>query len=158
MFKFKKVMALLLAVLCIGAMAIPASATPAVTSKTAGGFGTLTGTLSDSGAFLYEEDNLMYVFNYMTEVTKLPGDAATLHANIDILNNDTGAKLAYDRTYYQAGQLFATYDFYLDELDNIRGVNGITVAVFGCHEARYTTSYAVYTQKTYNLYRDHGII
>ena len=53
----------------------------------------------------------------------------------------------------------AGYYVQLDHMGSqIRGKNGITVAAFGAHEARYTNSYVVYTSRTYNLYRDHGII
>lgn len=159
MLRFRKAFALLLVVLCICASVFSVSAAPATSSKAAGEFGTITGTLSDSGANIIN-GNLLYLFSYRTAVTKLPGSSARLLVGLDLKNNSTGATIDSFTDYgcYTPGYLWAGYDYELDHISNIRGANGITVAVFGCHEARYTNAYAVYTQKTYNLYRDHGIL
>ena len=143
-----------LAIVFVVALARPVSAASSA-SKSAGEFGTLSGRLYNSSAHVYGSV-LLYEFSFETRVSKNPGTAAKLYANIVIQNNDTGACIdAFtDNGYWQPGDTVAGYYYELDCISNIRN---ITVAVFGSHEARYTSAYVVYTERTYNLYRDHGI-
>ena len=132
MLRFKKTLALLLAVLCISTVAFPASAAPAVASKAAGEFGTITGTLYDAAAAEINGFSL-YEFTYWTDVTNLPGSTARLLVGINLMNNLTGASIdAFtDYSCHTPGSLSAGYYYQLDHIDNFKNIN---FAVFGCHE------------------------
>lgn len=158
--KFKKVFTVILAIACLACVAIPASAATPYASKSAGSFGTLSGQLTESIGEIYEwSGTLHYEFSYFTNVTTLPGSSAKLIAKVDCKNNATGANIYSETGDWYPGWTQAGYYVQLDHMGSqIRGKNGITVAAFGAHEARYTNSYVVYTSRTYNLYRDHGII
>ena len=163
--KYSKLMALVLVVVCFCTTIIPASAAHVVKTIDAGEFGTLTGTLYDSYADLTYavdtgEEILFYEFSYGTGVTRSPADWATIHADVALYNQATGIRLyeegSMDTCEY--GNLYSGYYCEMDGISGIRGENGITITVFGCHEVRYYDSYVAYTKKTYNLERDHGII
>lgn len=157
--RHKRLFSVLIAVLCVVALATSVSAA-SVVSKSAGEFGTLTGTLHDSIYRSYSGTTAYtYEFSFTTTVTKSPGQSSRLYGNVECRNNATGALIIEeDADHYTPGGTYAGYYVEMDRINNIRGENAITVAVFGCHEARYTNSYAVYTNRTYNLARDHGVV
>ena len=75
------------------------------------------------------------------------------------MNNSTGIQFDTAHSeYYTPGDDAAYGEYQLDHYAPVRGENGITVGVYGSHEARYTNAYVVYTRNTYNLKRDHGIV
>ena len=153
--KVKKLLVALVATFCLVGTVFSASAAPAIVSKPAGEFGTLTGMLDDSIAQMTPYSGLMYEFSYRTEVTKSPG-SCRLYARVELKNNATGAHIWSEEAPYLGGDSCGYY-VELQGFNGIRGENGITVATYGSHEARYTSACVVYTVKTYNLYRDHGI-
>ena len=153
--KAKRFFSGLVACIClVGAICFSASAQPAVASKAAGEFGTLTGTLRDS---YYEEigSTYFYEFGFETRVSRLPGASCKLYATVETLNNSTGQKVTgttYNNPYQSGDYETAGYvDAY-----RIPNNKSITFAVYGNHECRYTNAYVVYTSKTYNWQRDHG--
>lgn len=162
--KLSKLLAIMLAMVCLCTLVVPASAANVVKVVDADEFGTLTGTLYDSFAELYSftggNEVLRYGFVYETTVTRSPAEWATIHANVELYNKATG-ELIYPENNHKTcedGNLRCGYDIQLDHIPEMRGTNGITVTVFGCHEVRYYDSYVAYTKKNYNLQRDHGII
>lgn len=162
--RLSKIMALMLVMACVCALIVPASAANVVKVIDAEEFGTLTGTLYDSSARIgYSVEGyeiFTYEFGYETRVARSPADWATIHTHVELYNQATGAYLDYDACVHtcENGNLTGGYYYELDGISGVRGTNGITVSVFGCHEVRYYDSYVAYTKKTYNLQRDHGII
>lgn len=152
--KCKKLTLLCMAALCLLGTSIFASAAPATSSKAAGEFGTIRGYLGDSWAQV-PSGVLQYGFTYNTTVTKSPSSTAKIYASVNCVNNSTGATIWNDRA--QNSSAGGTYAGYTVDMDHFNNIRNITVGVFGSHEARYTNAYGVYTNKTYNLYRDHGI-
>lgn len=155
----KKIFALLIVAVCLCTCVMPAYAADVVVSKSTTNYGTLKGTLYDSSAFL-NGNFLFYEFGFETTVTRLPSTAALVLADIELYNTQTGSFIGEDHATneYSTNPKEASYYYQLDHVSNIRGQNGITVTTFGCHEARYEDSAVVYTKKTYNLKRDHGIV
>lgn len=86
--KIKRLVAVGLATLCVAGTMISASAAPSVASKSAGEFGTLTGSLEDSAASVVN-GLLNYLFSYGTTVTKAPGATAKIYAKVSCVNNRT---------------------------------------------------------------------
>ena len=162
--KLSKLLAIMLAMVCICTLVVPASAANVVKVVDADEFGTLTGTLYDSIAHLdYSIDGyemLFYEFSYGTSVDRSPAEWATIHANVELYNKATGEFIYRENDFRtcEDGNLHSGYYIQLDHIPEMRGTNGITVTVFGCHEVRYYDSYVAYTKKNYNLQRDHGII
>lgn len=155
--KYKKLFTMLVAVACLICATIPTSAVTPTASTSAGSFGTLSGELTESIAEIYEWSGLLhYEFSFFTRVTKLPSNSARLIAEVDCLNNSTGEYIGGETGDYYPGWTQAGYYVQLDHFGN--QVRSITIGAFGAHEARYTNSYVVYTSRTYNLYRDHGIV
>lgn len=157
--KHKRFVSLIIVALCIATLATSVSAA-SVVSKSAGAFGTLTGSLEDSIYRSYAGTTAYtYEFSFFTTVTKCPSQSARLYGLVECRNNATGS-LIYTEVadYLNPGDTLAGYYVEMDGFGNIRGENAITVAALGAHEARYTYSYAVYTSRTYNLERDHGVV
>lgn len=156
--KMKRLVIALATTFCAVGTVLSASAAPSVASKAAGEFGTLTGRLEDSTAEALPNNGLIYEFSFSTQVVKSPG-SCRLYANVSLQNNSTGVQFDTARDeYFTPGDDFATGYVQLDHYPAVRGQNGITVGVYGSHEARYTNAYVVYTRKTYNLKRDHGLV
>ncbi len=163
--KLSRIMSLMLVMACVCALIVPASAADVVKVIDAEEFGTLTGILYDSYADIsYSVEGhevFFYTFGFETRVERSPADWATIHVHVELYNQATGEYLGRGETgpvLCANGNLTNSYYYELDTFSAVRGTNGITVSVFGCHEVRYYDSYVAYTKKTYNLQRDHGII
>lgn len=152
----KKIIACIAVASCLFCSAVPVFAKP-VERISAGEFGELKGELPPSTAHATGSRLDYYEICATTTVKKSPGKSARVIARIEIKNNSTG-KLIHDETFPVGtnGALTAGYYVNMAELGAYVGENK-TYGVFGTHEARYTKSYAVYTTRTYNLKRDHGI-
>lgn len=153
--KLKHIGALLLALACFAGSVLPVSAA-ATASASAGEFGTLYGELYDSAAYANGSRLYYYEISAGTTVTRSPGNSARVICSIELVNNATGAHI-YEETFPIGtnGALATSYYVEMTEL-GVNLNNYKTYGAFGTHEARYTNGYVVYTNKTYNLKRDHG--
>lgn len=151
---------LLVTILCLLSCIISASAAGVTVSKATTSFGTLSGSLSSSFAELNETGFLDYQFHYETEITRLPSDSTLVLAVVELVNSATGSHI-YDETVtneYYTNKTRCGGNIEMQNFENIRGENAITITVFGAHEARDADAVVIYSRNTYNLERDHGIV